>query len=115
MTYANELESDFSRFHRLDIWSVGVHRVMRLAPHLLAYHGATRLAAMNERSAGTRAQIPAEQPTGYPQAVDNGDTPEYLIEQKQREAMIKQFEARGVHVTGVREISPEDMERQING
>ena len=117
MTYVDDIESDLSRFHRLDLWSVSFHRVMRLASKLPAYSGALALAMNRDaRPPGPATAPPRERApsTGYAQPVD-GDTPPEVVERMRREALVKQFQQRGIDVTGFREISSDEMERLIRG
>lgn len=113
MTYVDELESDFSVFHRLDIWAVSFARVIRLAGKLPAYRGSLYLAM--ERDAERTAAAPAAQlSTGYAQAVD-GDTPPEVVERMRQESMLARFRERGVDVTGIEAITDDAMERLVNG
>jgi hypothetical protein len=117
MTYADDIESDLSRFHRLDLWSVSFARVMRLAGRLPAYGGALAQAMSTETAQPVAATAPVSEvapSTGYPQAVD-GDTPPEVVERMRQEALVRQFQARGVDVTGFREVSSDEMERLIRG
>lgn len=118
MTYVDELESDFSVFHRLDIWGVSFARLIRLAPKLPAYQGALRLAMERdaERAGAATAPVPAaELSTDHPQVVDSSaDTPDYVVAQLQQRALAAQFESMGVHVTGIEPISDDEMERLVN-
>lgn len=115
MTYVDELESDFSVYHRLDIWSVSFHRVMRMASKIVVYGGAVALAM--ERDARTEQTTPyPELPTQRSTAVDNsGDTPPEVVEQLKQQAMLTTMRARGVEVTEVQRITDDEMEGLVNG
>ncbi len=112
LTYVDDLESDFSVLHGLDFWTMSTARVMRLAPKLPAYEGSLRLAMA--RDADRAPTTEAGLSTSYPQPVDNGDTPAHVVEQKRQAAMLAQFQAMGVEVTGVETISDDEMERLVN-
>lgn len=90
--------------------------IMRLAPRLVVYGGALRV-AMERDSAGAATahyEAPAERSPGYPQPVD-GDTPPEVVERLRQEALVRQFQRLGVDVTGIREVSAGEMERLVNG
>lgn len=123
MTYVDDIESDLSRFHGLDLWSVSFARAMRLAGRLPAYGGALAHAMTVD------ARPPSPEPsTGYPQPVGNPDiqrggfgahaerdTPPEVVERLRQEALVRQFQKAGIDVTGVREVSSDEMERLIRG
>jgi hypothetical protein len=108
----DDIESDLSRFHRLDLWSVSFARAMRLAGRLPAYDGAVRQAMIVRKS-----EAPLS--TTYAQAVDSPvqhaeqDTPPEVVEQLRRDALVRQYQAAGIDVTGIREVSSDEMERLI--
>jgi len=113
MTYVDDIESDLSRFHGLDLWSVSFARTMRLAGRLPAYGGA--LAHAMAADAKPSAAPSPEPSTGYAQAVGSGDTPPEVVERLRQEALVRQFQKAGIDVTGVREVSSDEMERLIRG
>jgi hypothetical protein len=80
--------------------------VMRLAPKLPAYGGALALAI--GRAEKTPAPL-AEPSTDYPQAVHNGDTPAHEVERMKQQAMLAQFRAMGVEVTGLEPVSDDEL------
>lgn len=106
----DELESDFSVFHGLDIWSVSFARLLRLAPRLPAYRGALHDRLLADRD---RVTAPAELPTGNPQPVD-GDTPAHVVEQMRQQAIVQKYQAMGVQVTGIETVDDSTMERLVN-
>jgi hypothetical protein len=126
MTYVDDIESDLSRFHGLDLWAVSFARVRRLAGRLPAYDGALAQAmlAAEKGPAEVRAQaVPAEPSTAYPQAVGSRvqrggfgahaeqDTPDAVVAQLWDQVRRKEYP----NATGFREVSADEMERLING
>jgi hypothetical protein len=43
------------------------------------------------------------------------DTPPEVVERLRQEALVRQFQKAGIDVTGVREVSSDEMERLIRG
>lgn len=117
MTYVDDIESDLSRFHRLDLWSVSFSHAMRLAGRLPAYGGALAQAMSTAAAQPARTTAPvAESPVSVPfgdQPMDTGDTPPEVVERLKHDALVRQFQQLGVDVTGIREVSSDAMERLI--
>lgn len=112
MSYVNELESDFSVFHRLDIWSVSFSLLIRLAPRLPAYQGALRL-AMERDAAHTEAHRSTVSPsTGLPQVVDS--TPDHEVAAMWQQALAQKYHGMGVQVSGFEQVDDSTMERLVN-
>jgi hypothetical protein len=112
------LESDFSVFHRIDMWVTSMATLMRLAPKLPAYGGALALAiGQSERPAAATA--PPEVSTGYTQPVHTpaapDDTPPDVVASKWAEHLVAKYRSMGVEVTGIQPIGDDEMERLVSG
>jgi hypothetical protein len=116
MTHVDDIESDLSRFHRLDIWSVSFHRAMRLARKLPAYRGALWWAMEGERQATSATPQPSLS-TSYPQPVDNsadGDTPPEVVAALWQKAIVSDYQDRGFQVDGIESISADEMRSMLD-
>jgi hypothetical protein len=81
--------------------------VMRLAPKLPAYGGALALAIGRAEKEPHTSVV--ELSTDYPQAVHNGDTPAHEVDRMRQQAMLAQFRAMGVEVTGLEPVSDDEL------
>lgn len=114
MTYVDELESDFSVFHGLDIWVESFSRLMRLAPRMPAYNGALR--HLLEAEARGPADLPVPgMPAPSAVMADDGDTPPDVIEQLWRRSIVADYQSRGFQVDGIEEISADEMRAMLDG
>lgn len=115
MTYVDELESDFSVFHRLDIWTVSFARLIRLAPRLAAHSGSLALAMSRDTE---RTAVPISSPellsVHLPEA-SSGDTPPEIVEQRRQQQIAAYYQSRGFQVDGFAEISADEMRSMMNG
>lgn len=112
MTYVDALESDLSAFHGLEFFATSTALVMRLARNLPVYQGALWLAM---ESARQRESVIPTVPIEPGAPASEEDTPSHLVMQMQQRAMLAQFQAMNVNVTGVERVGDDEMERLVNG
>jgi hypothetical protein len=84
--------------------------VMRLAPKLPAYGGALAVAiGQGERAESVPAQAAYHPPAAAP---TDGDTPDHEVAQMRQRAVLAQFQAMGVNVTKMEQVSDDELIRR---
>lgn len=119
MSYVDEIESDFSVYHRVDdFWCRPSDWITRFAGKLVAYQGALWLAMQKAEPVDQTPVQPAYLSTGYPQAVDSlesGDTPPEVVAALWQRAIVSDYQEHGFEVDGIEEISSAEMEALFHG
>lgn len=86
--------------------------VMRLAPKLPAYGGALAVAIGQGERPDTPA-VPAQAAYHPPAAAStDGDTPDHEVAQMRQRAVLAQFQAMGVNVTKMEQVSDDELIRR---
>lgn len=116
MSYVDDIESDFSVYHRVDdFWCRPADWILRMTGKLVAYGGALALAMSREdRPPAIAPSMPVPELSGTP-AVNDEDTPPDVVAQMWQRAIAADFTDRGFQVEGFQEISSDEMRAMLDG
>lgn len=110
MSHVDDIESDFSVFHRVDdFWCRPSDWIMRMTSRLVAYNGALAVAMTNEKQHAVEPPYIPPLPT----ARDDFSTDD--VERLWSQHLIANYRERGFDVTGIEEISPDEMRSMLDG